>query len=42
MKTKALEKDELITIFKYIKNGGNRNGIKLRANFQIYLICFIQ
>lgn len=42
MKTKALEKDELITIFKYIKNGGNRNGIKIRANFQIYLICFIQ
>ena len=42
MKTRALEKEELKIVFKYIKNGGYRNGIKVRGNQQIYLICFIQ
>ena len=42
MKTRALEKYELEKVFNYIKNGGNRNGVRIRANPQIYLICFIQ
>lgn len=42
MKTRALEKEELEKIFSYIKKGGNENGVKIRANPQIYLICFIQ
>lgn len=42
MKTRALEKYELEKVFNYIKNGGYRNGVRIRANPQIYLICFIQ
>ena len=42
MKTRALEKNELEKVFSYIKRGGNGNGVRIRANPQIYLICFIQ
>lgn len=42
MRTKALENCELEKVFNYIKNGGSGNGIKIRGNLQIYLICFIQ
>lgn len=42
MRTRALEKNELELIFYYIKNGGSRGDIKIRGNFQIYLICLIQ
>lgn len=37
MKTRALEKYELEKVFNYIKNGGNRNGVRIRANPQINL-----
>lgn len=42
MKTRALKFDELEIIFLFIKSGVRRNGIKVRANAQVHLICLIQ
>lgn len=42
MKTRALKFDELEKIFLLVKSGVSRNGIRIRANPQIYLICLIQ
>lgn len=42
IKTRALKFDELEIIFLFIKSGVRRNGIKVRANAQVHLICLIQ
>lgn len=42
MKTRALKFDELEKIFLVTKSGVSRNGVKIKANPQIYLICLIQ
>lgn len=42
MKTRVLKFDELETVFLFIKSGVRKNGIKVRANPQIHLICLIQ
>ena len=42
MKTRVLKFDELETVFLFIKSGVRKNGIRVRANPQIHLICLIQ
>ena len=42
MKTRALKFDELETVFLFIKSGVRKNGIMVRANPQVHLICLIQ
>lgn len=40
MKTRALEKYELEKVFNYIKNGGNRNGIRIRASTNLSYLFY--